>query len=143
MGRLSVRPILLRIREGADATVICIGAILSEALHAAEILMQDGVQLRVVGIHTLKPLDADEVGAAARETSGIITLEEHSIMGGLGGAVAETLMEAGYVPGFFRRMGLRDIYPSVVGDQNFLRAEYGMDAAAVVATVRKALDRDE
>lgn len=132
-----------RVREGADATVICIGAILSEALQAAEILAQDGLKLRVVGIHTLKPLDTNEVIAAARETGGIVTLEEHSIIGGLGGAVAETLLEAGYAPGFFRRLGLQDIYPSVVGDQNFLRAEYGMDAPAVVATLRKALNRDK
>jgi transketolase C-terminal domain/subunit len=57
--------------------------------------------------------------------------------------VAETLLEAGCAPAFFRRMGLPDIYPSKVGDQNFLRAEYGMDAAAVVTTVRKALHRED
>ncbi|MCE0506582.1 transketolase [Roseivivax sp. GX 12232] len=131
-----------RVREGADATVICVGGILSEALQAAEILAREGIELRVVGIHTLKPLDTEEVTGAARDTGGIVTLEEHSIIGGLGGVVAETLLEAGCAPGFFRRMGLHDIYPSVVGDQNFLRAEYGMDAAAVVATLRKALCRD-
>lgn len=131
-----------RVREGSDATLICIGAILSEALRAADIVAHEGIKLRVVGIHTLKPLDTDEIIAAARDTGGIVTLEEHSIIGGLGGAVAETLLEAGFAPGFFRRMGLNDIYPSVVGDQNFLRAEYGMDACAVVTTLRKALGRE-
>jgi transketolase len=128
-----------RVRDGSAATVICIGAILSEALKAAEALARDGIEIRVVGVHTLKPLDQDEIIAAARETGGIVTLEEHSIIGGLGGAVAETLLDAGCAPGFFRRMGLKDVYPSVVGDQDFLRTEYGMDAAAVEATLRGAL----
>jgi transketolase len=130
-----------RVREGADATVICIGAILAEALAAAELLSHDGVQLRLVSMHTLKPLDTEEIIAAARETGGVITLEEHSIVGGLGGAVAETLLDAGCVPGFFRRVGLQDIYPSTVGDQNFLRREYFMDTAALIEVVRKALHR--
>jgi transketolase len=132
-----------RVREGADATVICIGAILAEALEAAARLAREGIQLRLVSVHTLKPLDAAEIIRAAHETGGIVTLEEHSIVGGLGGAVAETLLEAGCVPRFFRRMGLKDIYPSRVGDQNFLRSEYGMDAAAVVTTIRKALYRED
>ncbi|MEI4197519.1 transketolase family protein [Roseovarius sp. E0-M6] len=128
-----------RVRDGSDATIFCIGAILSEGLAAAEMLEKDGISLRVVGIHTLKPLDTDEIVAAARETGGVVTLEEHSVIGGLGGAVAETLLEAGCAPGFFRRMGLQDIYPSVVGDQDYLRTEYGMDANAVAGMVRKAL----
>ena len=94
-----------------------------------------------MGYHTLKPFDAEEILDAARNTGGIITLEEHSVLGGLGGTVAETCLEAGAAPKVFRRMGLKDIYPSVVGDQNFLRAEYGMDAPAVVAEVKGALGR--
>jgi transketolase len=129
-----------RVREGADITIICIGAILSEALAAAEALSVGGIEVRIVAIHTLKPLDKAEVLAAARETGGIITLEEHSIIGGLGGAVAETCLDAGAAPKVFSRMGLKDIYPSVVGDQNFLRTEYGMDARAVIAEVKKVLD---
>jgi transketolase len=130
-----------RIREGGDATVICIGAILAEALAAAQQLAHEGVQLRLVSVHTLKPLDTEEIMAAARETGGIITLEEHSIVGGLGGAVAEALLEAGCAPGFFRRLGLKDVYPSKVGDQNYLRTEYNMDAAALIEVVKKALNR--
>ena len=132
-----------RVREGADATVICIGAILAEALAAALQLSHEGVQLRLVSVHTLKPLDTEEIIAAARETGGIITLEEHSIVGGLGGAVAETLLDAGCAPDFFLRVGLKDIYPSKVGDQNFLRTEYNMDAAALIEVVRKALSREK
>jgi transketolase len=130
-----------RVREGTDATVFCIGAILSEGLAAAETLAAEGIELRVVAIHTLKPLDEDEIITAARETGGIVTVEEHSILGGLGGAVAECCLEAYAAPSFFRRIGLKDIYPAVVGDQDFLRAEYGLDAPAIIATVKEALGR--
>ena len=131
-----------RVREGTGITIICIGAIISEALVAAETLATDGIEVRIVAIHTLKPLDETEVLAAVRETGGIITLEEHSVVGGLGGAVAETCLDAGVAPKVFKRMGLADTYPSVVGDQNFLRAEYGMDAPAVITQVKKVLGRD-
>lgn len=127
-----------RVREGSDVTIICIGAILSEGLAAAERLEKDGVSVRVVGVHTLKPLDEAEILAAARETGGIVTLEEHTVIGGLGSAVAETCLDAGVAPKFFRRMGLNDVFPTVVGDQNYLRTRYGLDADAVVETVRKA-----
>jgi transketolase len=130
-----------RVREGTDATVICIGAILGEALAAAEKLAQEGIQLRIVSVHSLKPLDTTEVIAAARDTDGIVTLEEHTIVGGLGGVVAETLLDAGCTPGFFRRIGINDIYPSKVGDQYYLRMEYGMNSEALINVVRKALNR--
>lgn len=128
-----------RVRDGADATVISIGAILSEALTAASELAAEGIQLRLVSVHTLKPLDLDEIMAAARETGGIITLEEHSVIGGLGSAVSELLLESGCAPRFFRRVGLADIYPTVVGDQNYLRAEYKMDSSTLTNVVREAL----
>lgn len=131
-----------RVREGTDGTIICIGAILSEALKAADSLSVKGISLRILVIHTLKPLDVDSILAAAQETGGIITLEEHSIIGGLGGAVAETCLESGVVPGFFRRIGLNDTYPTIVGDQDFLRATYGMNAASVEKSVLGALGYD-
>lgn len=121
-----------QVRDGVDVTLIGIGAIVSEALHAAQILETQGVHARVLAVHSLKPFDANTVLAAARETGGIITIEEHSIIGGLGGAVAETCLEAGVNPGFFRRIGLKDEYPSIVGDQNYLRTKYGMDAHGIV-----------
>lgn len=127
-----------QVRDGSDVTLIGIGAIVSEALAAAQTLSDQGIQARVLAVHSLKPFDADPVLAAARETGGIITVEEHNIVGGLGGTVAETCLEAGAAVGFFRRLGLQDKYPSVVGDQNHLRAEYGMDAPAIVAAVLAA-----
>lgn len=127
-----------KIRDGQDVTLIGIGAIVSEALSAADTLAQQGIQARVLAVHSLKPLDTQVILDAARETGGVITVEEHNIIGGLGGAVAETCLEGGVMPKFFRRLGLQDQYPSVVGDQNHLRAAYKMDAHAIVETVLKA-----
>jgi transketolase len=127
------------VREGADVTLISIGAILRECLAAAETLAQSGIEARVISISSLKPFDANSVIAAARETGGIVTVEEHTIIGGLGGSVAETLLEAGIHPGFFRRIGLSDQYPTMVGDQDFLRSAYDMDAKSIVAKVMAAL----
>jgi transketolase len=124
-----------QVRDGSDVTLIGIGAIVSEALEAAQTLAAQGIQARVLAVHSLKPFDADPVLAAARETGGIITIEEHTILGGLGGTVAETCLEAGVAPDFFRRLGLQDQYPSIVGDQNHLRAAYGMDASGILAAV--------
>ncbi len=124
-----------QVRDGADVTLIGIGAIVFEALHAAQILEARGIHARVLAVHSLKPFDVHPVLAAARETGGIITIEEHNIIGGLGSAVAETCLDAGVTPGFFRRLGLQDEYPSVVGDQNYLRAKYGMDAYGIVAAL--------
>ncbi len=125
-----------RLREGGDVTLIACGGILCEAQRAADTLDRAGIQCRVVSMHTLKPLDEGEVLAAARETGGIVTIEENTVLGGLGGAVAETCLEAGATPGFFRRVGMADIYSSVVGSQAYLKEYYRMDAAAIVELVR-------
>ena len=138
-GEIAVHGKARRVREGSAITLVAIGAIVREALAAAETLAASGIMARVVAVHTLKPLDAMEIIAAARETGGIVTIEEHSILGGLGGAVAETCLEAGVPPKVFRRIGLADVFPAIVGDQNYLRAAYKMDAPAIVATVRLAL----
>ncbi|MGA0600141.1 transketolase family protein [Caulobacter sp. KR2-114] len=129
------------VREGGEVTIFATGAILGEALKAADILATEGVGVAVADVHTLKPFDAEGVAALARKARAVITLEEHTIVGGLGAAVAEACMEAGVHPKAFRRMGLKDCFPTVVGDQNFLRAFYGLDALAVARTVREALGR--
>lgn len=129
------------LREGSDVTLVGTGAIVSEALAAAGILATEGIEARVLGYHTVKPFDVDAVISAARETAGIVTVEEHTIIGGLGGAVAEACLEGGAAPGFFRRVGIRDEFPTVVGDQPYLRGVYGMDAKAVVEAVRSGMRR--
>jgi transketolase len=127
------------VREGSDVTLAATGGILEEALLAADRLANQGVSCRVLSVHTIKPIDADTLAAAAYETGGIVSIEEHGVDGGLGGAIAEALMEAGAFPSFFVRMGLRNTFSSVVGSQQYLRKVYGLDAAAIVHAVSMKL----
>lgn len=128
-----------RVREGADATIIVAGGILLEALIAAERLAALGVQCRIEAMHTIKPLDEGAIISAATETGGVVTLEEHNRVGGLRGAVAETLLSAGACAGFFRSIALDDLFPTIVGDQPYLRGRYGMDAKALEEAIVSAL----
>jgi transketolase len=123
------------VRDGADVTLAATGGILGEALLAADILAEQGLFCRVLSVHTIKPLDIDTLAAAASETGGMISVEEHAVDGGLGGAIAETLMEAGVFPRFFLRLGLRNTFSSVVGSQQYLRKVYSLDAAAIARAV--------
>jgi transketolase len=108
---------------------------LAVALQAAEKLAQSGVLCRVLHYHSARPFDVSPLVLAAKETGGIVTLEEHSVSGGFGGLVAEELMEAGGRPALFYRMGLRGGFSSMVGSQEYLRKQYGLDADSVQAKV--------
>ncbi len=127
------------VRGGSDLTLISTGSMLPVAVEVAGELSK---QVRVLSMHTIKPLDADAVLRAARETGAIFTLEEHSITGGLGGAVAEVLAESGDLRIPFKRIGLPPIFSSHVGSQEYLRARYGMGVADIVKTIRAALRRE-
>lgn len=129
------------VRDGRDLTIIAAGGIVAEADKAAAALEAQGISARVLSMTTIKPLDEAAILAAARETGGIIALEEHSIVGGLGSAIAECCLSAGVAPGFFHRMGLPDVYPEVVGDQFFLRRHFGLDAEAVVVEAQRLIGR--
>ena len=131
------------VREGTDITLVATGGILGEALEAAERLVAEGIECRVLSMHTVKPLDLEALKRAVRETGGIVTVEEHTVDGGLGGAVAEQLMEAGERPRVFLRIGLRAGFASVVGSQQYLRKVYGLDSNAIVRAVTQELVRDE
>ena len=126
-------------RPGNDVTLVAAGGILQEALTAAEKLADEGIQCRILSMHTVKPLDGEALALAARESRGILTLEENTVVGGLGGAVAEFCLEHSIRPGFFRRVGLDDTYSSVVGDQAFLRQHYQMDSNYLVDTIKSLL----
>ena len=130
-----------KVRDGNDITLVTIGAIVSEALKAAAKLESEGINARILSVHTLKPLDAAPLVAAAQETGAIVTIEEHNVVGGLGGAVAELLLSEGAMPAGWRTVGLADCYPTIVGDQDYLRAAYGMDSAAIEAAARAVLAR--
>jgi transketolase len=123
------------LREGLDVTLVSTGSILVEALEAADRLNEEGISCRVLSMHTVKPLDHEALLRAARETSAVFTVEEHSVVGGLGGAAAETLLEAGVMPRCFHRIGLRIGFSSIVGSQSYLRRQYGLDAQAIYSTV--------
>lgn len=125
------------LREGSDFTLISTGGILEEALKAADDLVGQGICCRVISLHTLRPLDIDTIAAAARETGGIATIEEHTVSGGLGGLVAEELMEFGALPRVFYRFGLREGFSSIIGSQEYLRKRYGLDAESIAAKVRE------
>jgi transketolase len=128
-----------QVRDGGDAVIFSTGAILSEALGAADALAADGIELRIIDVHTIKPLDVEQICGAAANCGHVFTLEEHVVAGGLGSAIAEACAEAGVALKSFRRIGLGDCFPDVVGDQQFLRARYGLDAKSVESAVRQAL----
>lgn len=129
------------LRDGRDLTLVATGGILSEVLQAADALAAAGIHCRVLSMHTLKPLDAEALRRAAWETGGVITIEEHTVEGGLGGAAAEALLEAGAIPDVFCRIGLRAGFSSLVGSQSYLRARYGLDWRAIVAKAQEAIQR--
>ena len=116
-------------------TLAATGGVLGEALQAASELAERDIHCRVLSVHTVKPLDAATLIAAAAETGGIISIEEHAVDGGLGGAIAEVLLEAGAFPRFFLRMGLRNCFSSIVGSQMYLRQVYRLNAAAITENV--------
>ncbi len=129
----------IRFRDGDDLTVISTGGLLYTAARVAERLAADGIQVRVLSMHTIKPLDVDAVLAAARETKLLVTLEEHSIVGGLGSAVAEVLAEASGLRVPFRRLGLPPTFSPHIGAQDYLLQRHGLSPEAVAGTLKSLL----
>ena len=117
-------------RPGNDLTLISSGGMLATAARAAELLAENGIDTRVMSMHTLKPLDTEALRAAAEETGALATLEEHSIIGGLGSAVADFLAELG-TPVSFKRLGLPSEFSPYVGSQDYLLARHGLDVDSV------------
>jgi transketolase len=124
---------------GHDVVILVAGGIVTEALKAARILEAEGVDIGVVCFHSVKPIDSEAIAKAIGSARVVVSLEEHSVVGGLGGAIAEQCLDLGLFSSKFIRLGIADSYSAVVGDQDFLRAYYGVDAAAVVTRVRAAL----
>lgn len=131
----------IQLREGEDITLISTGGLLQTAVQVAESLFAKGIQARVLSMHTLKPLDSEAILSAARETGAIVTLEEHSVIGGLGGAVAETLAESGERQVPFKRFGLPSAFSSRVGSQEYLRAHYGLSPDSIVRAIQPLLEK--
>ena len=126
----------VEVKDGTDLTIVATGMMVSMALEAAETLAAKGISARVVNIHTLKPIDKDIILKAARETGAIVTAEEHSIIGGLGSAVAEVVGEGCPVP--VVRLGVDDKYGHS-GKVPPLLEMYGLTPANIVAKAEAAL----
>jgi len=125
----------IQARDGKDVTLIGTGTITHRALQAGDLLAKEGIEARVLSMHTVKPIDAGAILAAADETGAIVTVEEHNVIGGLGGAVAEVLAEAGSgVP--FKRIGLPDTYVHSVGSHEWLLDKYGFSAENIAQTAK-------
>ncbi len=125
------------IREGKEISIIATGTILAEALAAANIL-EEGISVEVINMHTIKPLDADMIKDRAEKRKAIFTLEEHSVIGGLGSAVAEVIAESSHAVKF-HRFGIMDDWPQVVGDQKFLREYVGLSGGSIALKIKSFL----
>lgn len=122
-----------QLRDGQDVTVIATGIMVNEALIAAETLASEGIQVRVIDMHTIKPIDEDAIIRAAKETGAIVTAEEHSVIGGLGSAVAEVVVKR--CPVKMAMVGQQDVFGES-GKPDQLREKYGMTAADIVKAVK-------
>jgi len=148
LGRLSVPVIFdetdynyelgkgIEISDGNDATIIATGLMVHRALEAKSMLQQEGINARIINIHTIKPIDIDIIIKAARETGAIVTAEEHNIIGGLGSAVAEVLAEHFPVPAL--RIGVQDKFGKS-GKPDELLEMYGLTAADIVKKTKEVL----
>ena len=126
----------VRLAEGTDVSLIATGIEVEQALAARELLAADGISASVVNIHTIKPLDEELIVAEAVKTGALVTCEEHSVIGGLGGAVAECLAEKHPVP--VLRIGVQDVFGRS-GPAKELVSYFGLDAAAIAARAKAAV----
>jgi transketolase len=129
---------LLKDSQEADILIVGCGAVLAHALEAANTLAQEGLSVRVLNMHTVKPLDTETLIREAKRVRGIVTVEEHQIAGGLGSAVAEVLAEEYPLPVEF--VGVRNRFGQS-GTPEELYREYGIDAASVVSAVKRVFER--
>ena len=127
------------LRDGSDLTIIACGIEVLQALRAADQLSEQGIETRVIDMHTIKPMDTEAVISAARETGAVLTVEEHNIQGGLGSAVAEVLMESD-VSCKFKRHGFYD-ENSLIGKPYYLYKHYKLDAEGIASVAKEFLNK--
>lgn len=126
-------------RPGGDVTIVATGTMVGRSLRAAEALASEGIEARVLEIHTVKPLDVELIRQAAEETGALVTAEEHTVIGGLGGAVAEALAQTHPVP--LERVGIADAFARTAPDVDSLMDACGLAVTDVVAAARRAMAR--
>lgn len=129
----------IKIKDGKDVTIFAIGGMVYNSLKASEILEERGLSVRLISVGTLKPLDEESIINSARDTKAIITVEEHSIIGGLGSAVAEILCESKSNV-LFKRLGVPSEFPERVGDQDWFLAKYDLNPLGIANSIMKILN---
>ncbi len=130
----------VQVRDGSDVTIVACGIEVSQAIEAADLLAEEGIEARVLNMHTVKPLDGEALLKAAEETGAIVTAEDHSIVGGLGSAVSEFLSENFPVP--VVKVGVRDCWGES-GDCWELLEHFGLTAPHIASAAKKALQLKE
>lgn len=128
----------ITMRDGKDITIIASGLMVAEAVEAGRALAEQGIDARIINIHTIKPIDRDIIVKAARETGKIITVEEHSVIGGLGSAVGDVVLEECPVPVI--KIGMKDVFGESGAAKELLK-KYGLCAENIVAVTKGALGR--
>jgi transketolase len=126
------------IRNGHDITLISTGSMVCLARDVADILAHDSIQARLINLHTIKPIDEEIILKAARETSAVFVIEEHSLIGGLGSAVAETLAESN-IKTMFKRLALADTFIKKAGSREYLLDQCHLSAEKIAQTILKRI----
>lgn len=129
------------VMEGSDITLMFAGPIGINVVNAAKKLKEEGISCKVVSMHTIKPIDKDAIIDAAKNTGGIITIEEHNLSGGLGSAVAEVICDEQLTPKVFSRFALPDVNVSLIGHQEWIRDQYGLSAEKIAARIKEILKK--
>ncbi len=127
----------IRLRDGGDVTIMCMGPVLWEALEAAKILASDGIQARVVDMASVKPIDLEEIEAAARETAGVVSVEDHVLNGGLGSAIAQAA--AARTPVRMRMIGIDDLFGQSGSPEELYRA-YGLTRENIISQAKALVE---
>lgn len=126
------------LRAGSDVTLAACGVMVAEALEAAELLAKDGIEAEVIDVMSIKPIDVETITGSVAKTGAIVACEEHSIIGGLGSAVAELLGE--YVPAPLARVGVKDVF-GTSGDPSELMVHFGLTGVDIAAAARGVIER--
>jgi len=128
------------LQKGKDGAILVTGTLLGTAEESVEKLGKRGYNFKLISVHTLKPIDKNALLKELGGIRAIFTLEEHNIIGGLGSAVSEILLESGYC-GFFKKIGVNDKYPSKIGSMEYLRQQFGLDLNTIMKIILKNYEK--
>ncbi len=126
----------VKLKEGEDVTIIATGSIVHDALQAANELEKENISVRLINIHTIKPIDKEIILQAATETGAILTVEEHNIEGGFGSSVASVILEGNDAPIKFKRLGVKDTFCSYYGSHQELKSYYGLAKEDIITAAK-------